>query len=80
MEDKEQQGKKYTAVYDRYHSRHEREFDTALDAAQFLLDGENYGQLSYRYVINPAGVVIASNESLGYESLYALGATAESDL
>lgn len=67
--------KQFIAVYYRHRMKYEDEFDSAKEAAQFLYDGEMNGSLSYRYVIDPSGVIIADHKELGYEPLYALGAT-----
>ena len=68
---------KYIAVYFRYHSKYEEEFDTAKDAAQFLLNGEWDGSLSWYKVEDSSGKELASTdnpEDNPYAGLYRLGA------
>lgn len=48
----------WTAVYDRYHSRHIEECDSLAEARAFLRNGEEYGELSSVHILSPDGEVI----------------------
>lgn len=63
---------KFIAVYSRYHSGYEEEFDSAKEAALFLLNGERWGELSWEKITDPDGVVIADSVGTIYKPLEAL--------
>lgn len=68
--------KKYVARYNRYYQEYFKDFDTAKEAAQFLLDGEYNGDLSWNDITDPKGKVIADarTERTTYSDLRKLGA------
>lgn len=70
---------KYVAHYYRYYSKGAEEFDTAQEAAQYLLNGEYNGLLSWVSITHgKKKIADADNEHEGpYDELYALGAKYE---
>lgn len=54
----------WTAVYWRYHSKHEDEFDNFADAYEFLKSGEDYGELSSESILGPDGAVLMDKDAL----------------
>lgn len=65
---------KYIASFNRYYQEYTQEFDTAKQAAQFLLQGESDGEMSWND-ITYKGKVIAKNQPINWEELYRLGAS-----
>lgn len=64
----------YKAQYHRFGSAYSKDFDTAQEAAQFLLDGEYDGSLSWDSVVDENYNVLADGNTRGYEALYSIGA------
>jgi hypothetical protein len=54
----------WTAVYWRYHSRYQDEFDNFAEAFEFLKSGEDYGNLSSESILGPDGAVLMDKQAL----------------
>lgn len=65
----------FTANYSQRGQELSQEFRTAKAAAQFLMNGEISGELSFTSVVDSDGDILADcTRSKGYEELRALGA------
>lgn len=65
---------KFTLTYWRHHAQYSDEFDSAQEAAQWALDQEYEGNISWESITDSDGNSVTDGRGVGYEELRKLGA------